>query len=279
MASNIDIPIPATKPILDLKKGFQHLCRDINNLSLLELKLFLETENKNSEGLIEVLRKRAKNLIPQNKALYQQQQQQQQPDYLLILDFECTCESPKPLGFKHEIIEFPILLFNTLTREIELEFHSYCRPIINPKLTKFCSEYTGITQDKVNGAPTFLELMPVVNKWVSENVIAKNVSFSFATDGPWDFAKFLFPQCKFSHLAYPGYAKEWVNVRKHFSRYYGIRGGISFMLESVGKKFIGKPHSGLDDARNLSVVVTQMLDDGACLFVNENIAVASIFFD
>ena len=51
------------------------------------------------------------------------------------------------------------------------------------------------------------------------------------------------------------------------------------MLESVGKKFIGKPHSGLDDARNLSVVVTQMLDDGACLFVNENIAVASIFFD
>ena len=26
------------------------------------------------------------------------------------------------------------------------EFHEYVRPIINPKLTKFCSDLTGITQ-------------------------------------------------------------------------------------------------------------------------------------
>ena len=255
------------KPDLDLKKGYQHICRDINNMSISELKLFLKSQNKNSEGLIEVLKKRAKNIvIPKQVA-----DVPHLPQYLLILDFECTCERPKPLEFQHEIIEFPILLFNTSTRETEAEFRSFCRPIINPKLSHFCLEYTGITQDQVDTAPTFLELMPLVDKWIYESVGVKNVSFAFATDGPWDFAKFLKPQCDFSYLSYPPYAKEWVNVRKHFSRYYSIRGGISFMLESLGKEFVGKPHSGLDDARNLCVVVVQMLQDGACLFLNESI--------
>ena len=267
MATNYGVT-PSTKiPILDMEKSYHQRCRDINNMNISKLKLFLESKNKNPEGVIEVLKKRSKNVFSTSEVI----NLSQQPLYLLILDFECTCDNPKPLGFQHEIIEFPILLLNTVTMEIESEFHSYCRPIINPKLTKFCLEYTGITQDKVDMAPTFLELMPLVNKWVFDNVGVKNVSFAFAADGPWDFAKFLYPQCEFSHLSYPVYAKEWVNVRKHFSRYYGIRGGISFMLESLGKKFVGNPHSGLDDARNLSVVVVQLLEDGACLFVNESV--------
>lgn len=37
--------------------------------------------------------------------------------YLLVLDFEATCESVNPPDYIHEIIEFPVLLFSldTLT--------------------------------------------------------------------------------------------------------------------------------------------------------------------
>ena len=36
-------------------------------------------------------------------------------DYLLVLDFEATCEQVNPPDFIHEIIEFPVLMFNIKT--------------------------------------------------------------------------------------------------------------------------------------------------------------------
>ena len=38
--------------------------------------------------------------------------------YLLIIDFEATCEAVNPPDYIHEIIEFPVLLFNMKTKEI-----------------------------------------------------------------------------------------------------------------------------------------------------------------
>ena len=48
--------------------------------------------------------------------------------------------------YRQEIIEFPAVLVNTVTKQIEDEFHSYVRPILNPVLTKFCTSLTGIQQ-------------------------------------------------------------------------------------------------------------------------------------
>lgn len=45
-----------------------------------------------------------------------------------------------------EIIEFPAVLLNCHTGKVEAEFQSYCRPVINPLLTKYCIKLTGITQ-------------------------------------------------------------------------------------------------------------------------------------
>ena len=251
-------------PILNFSKKYHSICTDINRLSYPEIKCYLSANGKCSEGCIEVLNRRVKNLVPKPMAYVEKPQ----PDYYLVLDFECTCDYPKPKDFKHEIIEFPIILLNRKTLEIESEFHSFCRPIINPELTKFCFDLTGITQKQVDNAPTFNELQPVLNQWMAEKVYAKNVSFAFATDGIWDFDKFLSPQCQYSKISYPDYAKEWVDVRKHFSRCYGITGSISFMMECLGRKFDGRMHSGLDDARNVAKILIQMLKDGNCMSCN-----------
>lgn len=42
-------------------------------------------------------------------------------DYLLILDFEATCEPINPPDYIHEIIEFPVLLFSLTTLSVVSE--------------------------------------------------------------------------------------------------------------------------------------------------------------
>ena len=43
-------------------------------------------------------------------------------------------------------VEFPAVLLNTSTGEVESEFHSYVQPQERPTLSDFCTELTGITQ-------------------------------------------------------------------------------------------------------------------------------------
>ena len=44
------------------------------------------------------------------------------------------------------IVEFPTVLLNTNSGEIESEFHMYVQPQEHTKLSDFCKELTGITQ-------------------------------------------------------------------------------------------------------------------------------------
>jgi len=66
------------------------------------------------------------------------------------LDFEATYNgvslAPKP----QEIIEFPTLLLNVTTKEIENTLNYDIRPDVNP--TFVCTELTGISQDIINAS-------------------------------------------------------------------------------------------------------------------------------
>lgn len=67
--------------------------------------------------------------------------------YLLVLDFEATCGGD--IGTSkgnQEIIEWPTLLYNLKTGQLEDTFHEYVKPVLRPKLTDFCTELTGIEQ-------------------------------------------------------------------------------------------------------------------------------------
>lgn len=39
-------------------------------------------------------------------------------DYICVVDFEATCEENNPPDYRHEIIEFPMVLIDTHTLEI-----------------------------------------------------------------------------------------------------------------------------------------------------------------
>lgn len=79
-------------------------------------------------------------------------------DYLFVIDFECTCDEYKRLKIQ-EIIEFPIIVIDLKQMAIVDKFHSFVKPTIYPTLTPFCTQLTGITQEKVDSA---LELPEVL---------------------------------------------------------------------------------------------------------------------
>lgn len=67
-------------------------------------------------------------------------------DYLVVIDFEATCMPDPPKNFQHEIIQFPAVLVSVRDRMIVDQFCTYVKPKLNPKLTHFCTQLTGITQ-------------------------------------------------------------------------------------------------------------------------------------
>src|SRR5437016_2095354 len=90
------------------------------------------------------------------------------PLYIGVLDFEATCDNVKIYG--HEIIEFPTVLLkwdeNKQNYSIIDEFQDYCRPLKNPRLTTFCMQLTGITQDKVDNGYNFDDTLDRHYKWI-----------------------------------------------------------------------------------------------------------------
>lgn len=70
-------------------------------------------------------------------------------EYLIVIDFEATCDKGVTL-YPQEIVEFPAILVNLETRQIDAVFHTFVKPVYHPKLTEFCKEFLGIKQDQVS---------------------------------------------------------------------------------------------------------------------------------
>ena len=91
---------------------------------------------------------------------------------------------------------------------------------------------------------------------------------------PWDFGKFLPEQCALSGIPVPSYANKWINLRKHWYRYYKFTPDqpVTFevLLEKLGMSFDGRPHSGIDDARNIAKLLVKMVHDGLEARVNDD---------
>lgn len=68
--------------------------------------------------------------------------------YFVVIDFEATCDKEKN-PHPQEIIEFPSVIVNSMTGQLEACFQTYVRPTCNQTLSDFCKELTGIQQVQV----------------------------------------------------------------------------------------------------------------------------------
>ncbi|XP_077777172.1 3'-5' exoribonuclease 1 isoform X1 [Podarcis muralis] len=268
MSGSSDFSDPVYKEISLTNGHINRMSRDELRAKLAEFKL-------DTRGVKDVLKKRLKNYYKKEKLMQNQTMNADNYyDYICVIDFEATCEEGNPPECTHEIIEFPIVLLNTRTLEIEDTFQQYVKPEINPQLSEFCINLTGISQDLVDKADEFPKVLQHAVDWMKQKELGSKYSYSILTDGSWDMSKFLNIQCRISRLKYPSFAKKWINIRKSYGNFYKVPRSqirLSTMLEKLGMDYDGRPHSGLDDSKNIARIAIRMLQDGCELRVNERL--------
>ncbi|XP_022246040.1 3'-5' exoribonuclease 1-like [Limulus polyphemus] len=266
---------PFSDPIY---KQLSQINGQINRMGKSEAQAKLKELRLDSRGEVDVLKRRLKNFYKQQKLKKKEILEKQDKDarcpynFLCVIDFEATCEGAKVPDYPHEIIEFPAVLVDTRQKAIVDTFHEYCKPSLNPQLSEFCRSLTGISQETIDGADTFPEVLQKFENWLKDKGLGSDYSFCVATDGPWDMGRFLHLQCQFCQIPFPRWGKKWVNIRKAYTNFYKTKSySLVPMLELLGLKFEGQQHCGFDDARNISRIAICMLKDGAHLKVNERI--------
>lgn len=184
--------------------------------------------------------------------------------HFLVLDFEATCwPTDLTAADLQEIIEFPVVRVDSATfREVGV-FHEYVRPRHHPRLSTFCTDLTGITQDMVDEADDFSTVLDRFLAWLGENKQEDLRPDILVTCGEWDLATILPAQCRISGKSVPHCFHRWVNIKKSYHSHYGrFPRSMAEMLSSTGLKHEGRPHSGIDDARNVARLAMKMAAAG-----------------
>ncbi|CCW67440.1 unnamed protein product [Phytomonas sp. Hart1] len=187
-------------------------------------------------------------------------------DYLLVLDFEATCEEHMPPGYLHEIVEFPVVLVDTKLYRVMAEFHRFVRPRHKPQLSEFCRSLTGIQQQDIDAAAPLEVVVAQFERW-HRQTIPPNARAIFATDGPADFREFMYHHSVTRQgIHFPAMFYQWIDIKKSFAAFFNSQQGkIKAMLDALQMSFKGRLHNGLDDARNLANIVIGLLQRG-CTF-------------
>ncbi|KAJ2917626.1 hypothetical protein MD484_g2804, partial [Candolleomyces efflorescens] len=199
---------------------------------------------------------------------------EQPVDMFLVLDIEGTCNKGSDLNFPNEIIEFPVCLLrwrdkteDGMASELEVvdEFRTFVRPTWRPTLSDFCTELTGITQDQVDSAPVFSEVLDqfkgfMINHGMINEHEERLVRFCWCSDGPFDVRDFVVKQCHISKVRMPSWLQgDVLDIRTKVVDCMKPQPGkdakpiprraanIAAQLKALGlQAFQGREHSGID---------------------------------
>ncbi len=176
-------------------------------------------------------------------------------NYYLIVDLEATCTKDNSIPrHKMEIIEIGAVLLNSRNLQIESEFQTFIKPILNPSLTDFCKSLTTIDQQEVDQAPLFPEALKSFQSW-----FYPFGSYLFCSWGDYDKNQFK-KDCKLHNVGYP-FPGGHLNLKKAFSRFLDSpkKFGMTEALNKLRIELEGVHHRGIDDARNTARIVQQSL--------------------
>eukprot|EP00062_Callorhinchus_milii_P022006 gi/632979333/ref/XP_007906410.1/ PREDICTED: ERI1 exoribonuclease 2 [Callorhinchus milii] len=207
--------------------------------------------------------------------------------YLIIIDFESTCWKDGKSRYPPEIIEFPAVLLNTSSGEIEVEFHTYVQPQEHPILSGFCTELTGIKQSQVEAGVPLAICLSQFSRWICRIQQEKGIAFikdtspscakelrpcAFVTWSDWDLGVCLHYECKRKQLRKADVLNSWIDLRATYKSFYNRKPhGLNGALQDVGIVFSGREHSGLDDARNTARLAWRMINDGCKMRVTKSL--------
>ncbi|MGG5543205.1 exonuclease domain-containing protein [Burkholderia vietnamiensis] len=169
------------------------------------------------------------------------------PTTILVVDLEATCDENVP-SFEMEAIEMGAVWIAADGAVLD-RFQSFVRPVVNPTLTPFCKQLTGITQADVDAAPLFPVAADELRAFVAKHQQAGSVFMSW---GSWDSRQLQRDSARHS-VAMP-IALPHQNAKALFAkkRRIGKQVGMAKACELVGLALAGTHHRALDDALNVA---------------------------
>ncbi|WP_116020823.1 3'-5' exonuclease [Thermomonospora umbrina] len=170
---------------------------------------------------------------------------------LNVVDVEATCWTGRPpQGQIHEIIEIGLCVVDLDSRERVARHRILVRPE-RSRVSPFCTELTGLTQEEVDGGVPFEEACAILERG------------HHARSRPWaswgDYDRKQFERQCVEGVDYPFGARH-TNAKAAFSLAFGLsrRLGMAGALEHAGLPLEGRHHSGEDDAWNIGALVLEM---------------------
>ncbi|MDG0866416.1 3'-5' exonuclease [Candidatus Lucifugimonas marina] len=91
---------------------------------------------------------------------------------VLLIDSEFTCwEGSLASGwsdpdFPAEIIEVGIIAYQPVTQKRIAHFSSLAKPIVNPELSDYALDLLPITQDEIDNAPSYTDMIEAIKTWI-----------------------------------------------------------------------------------------------------------------
>jgi len=174
-------------------------------------------------------------------------------DKVIIFDLEATCWKSGNKD-KMQTIEFGAVQLAPSTLEIVSEFQRFVRPTLEPVLSDFCKELTGITQEDVDNANTFPVIFREFCDWIGDG------SFQIFSWGDYDVGQ-LKQDCKISRIKMnKRLVKKHQSLKTMYADRMRIRRcGMAQALERLHISLEGQHHRAIDDARNIAKIARWLL--------------------
>jgi 3'-5' exoribonuclease 1 len=171
---------------------------------------------------------------------------------VVVLDVEATCWKKGVFSRKKETIEIgAVLLLLDRAESNWPEFQTFVRPRRLPRLSSFCRELTGITQEDVDAAPSFPDALRLFLEWSQplERVV-------LATWGHYDLWQL---DLDLEAHGLPNLAIPFLDVKKLAARIVGAKSFEKTAGELAPDGVAMPRHRAVADARRTARILIRLL--------------------
>ena len=173
----------------------------------------------------------------------------------IILDLEATCWQGNDMNRRQEIIELGAYRVNGYREWID-SFQKFVKPVEHPRLSAYCTELTGISQDQVTKARPFEEVYYQFQEWLEHHDQPQII----CTWGAKDMV-IIREECRAHDVDQDAFPQS-INLKSQYADMHqlGKEVGLLKALEFTGIEVEGSPHRAIDDAYNTAHLVLHYLD-------------------
>ncbi len=174
----------------------------------------------------------------------------------IVYDLEATCWKGAPPNDVQEVIEIGAVKLNGFGEELG-SFNRFIRPKVNPHLSAFCRELTGIAQLQVDRAEEFESVIDRFFEW-GEIYEDDYLLISWGKEDK----RLLRDDCLLHGLD-TDWLRPHLNLKNAYQSLKRLRKptGLQKTLTIEGFEFDGSPHRAIDDAINTVKIFRQYVDE------------------